>query len=241
MNINRITGGLILLLFLLSLSCSGIGSSKNVDVEYVKKRINVTVKDDGNNPVKNATITMSKKNWPVVKKTTNQYGATTFYEIYTLPFELNIQHGKAYIPKAVSITESDFPYNKRSADIAVTLERRKTVIVGRVIDEETGQPIPNVVTVSAYPYFDISNVETTWKDGTYRIASSELEKGDEVEIKANIRGYNENFRKITITNYLGINKVPDISLTPNPIEDPMPPDTGKIIIPPTGTITITIN
>ena len=201
--INLVAMGLFLLL-----SCSHRPNRKASPTYEENKRLNVTVKDDEDNPVEDATITMVKKGW-LDERTTNQDGSTTFEKIYKLPFELRIQHGESYIPETITVAEDDFPNNKRVVDIPIILERKKTIIKGRIIDKETNQPIPEPVTITTYPY---EIFEKTKKDGTYRIASAEFEKGDEIEINAKVKNYTTGLKTITITNYLGENVVPEISL-----------------------------
>jgi len=191
------------------LSC--IGTKPKIEIEPDKK-LNIKVVDDAGNILSGAQVQMSKGNNELLTQTkeTNLDGFLTFEEIFKLPVTLNASYTEGYVPKTVTITRRDFPPNKRTIEKNIVLERRKTTIYGRVIDRATGEPIKEIITIKTYPF---ELIEQTEVDGSYRISTTEFSEGDIITVYAEKIGmYEKNSVQVTILNYWGENRVPEISL-----------------------------
>lgn len=207
----------------------------SIKVKYEPgKRINVRVLDDDGNTVDGARIIMSRKDYFPLEKTVNKNGLATFDEIFKLPFNLEVQHTEEYNFITRLVTKDDFSNGKRLVEIPIELERKKTTILGRVVDKETGKPIGELVRIDTYP---VIIIEKTKVDGTYRISSTDFDEGDLIKVSATLEGYEDDHTTVTIKNYWGENVVPEISIKRLPGSTIDIDTESEIIIDNDGTVT----
>lgn len=234
---------LIVLIALACVYCCSIFRPHKICYEK-EYRILVQIKDEEDKPVENATVKMIEGMPTVTRKIerksiiyeTHQDGSISIQPIYCFPFHLEVSHGEAYIPQTIKISHHLFPGNRRSTEVFVILPRRKTVIIGIVLDRDTSKPIP-VTTIKVSP---LGIIETTDKNGDYRIDSSQFYEGSIYTVSAEKSGKYEKYsQQVTIDNYWGENKVPDIRLKALPQDDVevMVGDSIEVR-PPTGVIRI---
>lgn len=213
--------------FLMLMNCS-----KGPGVYDKERRITVLVKDEDDNPIERATIKMKKTTKGEERSETwdtHKEGTITIQPIYLLPFELEISKGDEFILQTISVTVREFGNNRMSTEIPVTLIRRKTTILGRVVDRDTDKPVP-LITVKVSP---LSGLETlTNKEGRYRIESAAFYDGGEYTLSAEKWGkYEKGQQTVTITNYWAENPVPDISVKALE-QDTVGVKAGDIYVPP---------
>ena len=164
---------LFIVAFSLTFICctgAGRGSGRSLPVQVVSK-------DENSKAIKGATIRMMRGK---DSKTfhTIEGGRVTIEPAYKLPFQLEVSYkaDDMYLPKTIDITEDNFNEGKL---FIVRIERKKTVITGKVVDKQTKEPLP-VVTVEVKP--KVTYVQTD-SLGIFHVQSAEIKQGLTYTIK----------------------------------------------------------
>lgn len=221
-NIMRQTFFLGCILCIILFTIDGCTWIKSVKGPESNLRIIINVRDEEDNPIVGVKVTMiegevanRRRGEPQrISFKTHQDGNISIQPIYRLPFRIEVSHSEEFIPQTVKIREHLFPGNKLSTEVFITLPRRKTVIVGKVVDSDTTDPIALAsIKVSPLDYLE----EITDKNGRYRIESSQFYEGGIYTVSAErtekgMINYAKDSQQVTIVNYWGENEVPEIRL-----------------------------
>lgn len=226
-----------------SSGCSwiGIGKPKRPPLS-----IHVTVRDEEDNLIAGAEVRITedapsrggKKEPKSMTYATLKDGTRHIQTTFSLPLRIHVSHGEAYFSKTVTIHEGFFSEKQKSTTIDVVLPRRKTVISGNVVDMDNDEPI-DCATVYVKLFEDL--IKTTDKDGKYEIQSADFYEGELLTVSAertekSMKRYGMKEQQVTIHNYWGENKVPEIrlkcltpdSITTDTTQSKQPDLTGKV-------------
>ena len=201
-------------------------------------QINIMVVDDNDKALNGATVMVSYADGNSETFTTNLEGNISLYNVNSFPVTVNAENGKNYKPNHLEIKKEDINDDLSSRQKRIRIERRKTIIFGRVVDIDTGEALPisaGPVTITTEPPSDITQTDRT---GAYEIGSTDFEEGVFIAVRAQLPGkYEESTELAEINNYWGRNKVPTLGLKKLPGWEPpvLSDDSIKVIDqPPTG-------
>ncbi len=220
-NIMRQTFFLGCILCIISFTIDRCTWIKSVKGPESNLRILIDVRDEEGNPIGDAKVTMiegevanRRRGEPRrISFKTHQDGNISIQPIYRLPFRIEVSHSEEFISQTEEIYQHLFPGNKLSTKVSITLPRRKTVIVGKVVDKDTTDPIA-LANIEVSP---LELMEKTDETGNYRIESSLFYEWTIYTVSAErtekgMINYEKDFQQVKIVNYWGENEVAEIRL-----------------------------
>jgi len=137
--------------------------------------VQVISKDEGGKPLEGAQITVSKGK-ETRQLATLENGRTTIETKYSTPFQIRVSYpfDDSFLDTQVKITDKDFPGERQQIFKEIYIEKKKTVITGRLIDWETKKPVP-VVSIRVEP--GISAIVDSDTSGVFSLKSPDFQEG----------------------------------------------------------------
>lgn len=154
-------------MLLLNMACIG-SKPKVITVQVISK-------DEGGKPLEGAQITVSKGK-ETRQLATLENGRTTIETKYSTPFLLRVSYpfDDSFLDTQLEITDKDFPGERQQIFKEIYIEKKKTVITGRIIDWEAKKPVP-VVTIRVEP--GISAIVDSDTSGVFSLKSPDFQEG----------------------------------------------------------------
>lgn len=154
-------------MLLVNMSCIG-SKPKVITVQVISK-------DEGGKPLPGAQVTIAKGK-EARQVTTQENGRMTIETKYAPPFSLKVSYpgDDSFLDTELEITEKDFPGERQQIFKEIYIEKKKTTITGKIVDWESGKPVP-IVSVRVEP--NIKTVVDSDTAGVFILKSPDFQEG----------------------------------------------------------------